>query len=229
MKHTNVFLSVAALLCAALFFLGCPTDPGDEPNYGGEAKTLAFELAAAGDVKYYSLSTQEEVTDPASKAWDIAFENSRVVYTNSGATATALNSGGQGGVWHTDKVKLEDVTQDDAIKDDPLYGPYNEDTIRYITGMGGAAPRRINVMTFVGYNNEDENDGLSADKVFSASYKYDKKQFYIMVSMQPLQIDPTNQVYIIRHGDGQHYSKIQISTYERQAPKDIFQILISNF
>jgi hypothetical protein len=229
MKHTKIFLTFAVLLCAAAFFAGCPTDPADEePNYGGDVDAFAFELTAAGEIKYYSLSTREEVADPAGNAWDIAFENSRLVYTNSGATAVTLSSGGQGGVWHTDKLDLEGVTQNDAIKDDPLYGPYNEDVIRYVGPMtGSATPRRINVMTFVGYNNEETNDG-SEDKPFSSSYLYDKKQFYDMVSMQPLQIDDTNQVYIVRHGDGQHYSKIQIH-YERQAPKDIYQIRVSNF
>jgi hypothetical protein len=152
-----------------------------------------------------------------------------MIFTNSGATATELGSTGAGGVWHTDKTALDGVTQDDAIKNDPLYGPYNTDVTRYVAGMGGAASsRRMNVMTFVGYNNEDTNDG-SADKPFSASYLYDKKQFYDMVSMQPLQIDPTLQVYIIRHGDGVHYSKIQVTEFERASPTDTYLISYSNF
>jgi hypothetical protein len=231
MKHGKIFLGFLVLIGTAVLFLGCPTEPEDEPNYGGEEKTLAIEVAS-GAVKYYSLTSGLEVTDPAaiaSKAWDIAFQESRKIYTNSGATAESLTSGGIGGVWHTEKKTLEGVTQDDAVKDDPLYGPYNTDVIRYTGGMSGTpTANRLNVMTFVGYSNEDTNDG-SQDLPFSSSYQYDKRQFYDMVSMQPLQIDPTLWVYIIKHGDGEHYSKIQVTTYERASPKDTYLITYSNF
>jgi hypothetical protein len=230
MKQRKFLSILVVLLCGAALFLGCSTDPEDDPNYGGDVKTLAVEVASGG-IKYYSLSTGLEVSGAAiaSKDWDIAFQETRMIFTNSGATATELGSTGAGGVWHTDKKDLNGITQDDAIKDDPLYGPYNVDVTRYVAGMGGtASPRRMNVMTFVGYNNEGTNDG-SADKPFSASYLYDKKQFYDMVSMQPLQIDPTLEVYIVKHGDGAHYSKIQVTQFERAAPKDTYLITYSNF
>ncbi|MDR3114840.1 MAG: HmuY family protein [Treponema sp.] len=38
---------------------------------------------------------------------------------------------------------------------------------------------------------------------------HNKKQFYKSKSY-----DPSNRVYIIKHGDGEKYSKIQITDYE---------------
>jgi hypothetical protein len=230
MKRTKIFLSVAVLFCVALFFPGCSTDPEDEPNYGGAEKPLNIVVAATEGVVYYSLSTGQKVTGTGS--WDIAFRRSRLIFVNSGATPAYPDvvSTGSGGVWHVTKTNLADVTVDDAVKNDPLYGPYNKDVIRYINGMNGAAPSRINVMTFVGYSNEDENDGLSQDKAFSASYQYNKKQFYNSEGMPPV-MSVSNQIYIIKHGDGSKYSKIQITAYESStsAGTDTYQIKYQNF
>jgi hypothetical protein len=231
MKHTKIFLTFAVLLCAALFFAGCPTDPADEePNYGGDVKTLNVQVAASEGVVYYSLSTGETVEGTAD--WDIAFRRSRLIFVNSGATPgySGVTSTGSGGVWHVTKTSLPEVTVDDAVIDDPLYGPYNKDVIRYVTGMGGAAPSRINIMTFIGYSNEDEADGLSAEQVFSTPYMYDKKQFYKGEGMPPV-MSASNQIYIIKHGDGSRHSKIQITVYESNTTNDTdtYQIIYQNF
>jgi hypothetical protein len=234
-KHT-LFRLLILLGCVFTLFIGCPTDPEDDapnPNLGGGEKELLVELALANQIKYYSLSTGEEITGTAieSNAWDIAFLNSRKIYTNSGASKKGA---GDGGIWHTDKTAFALVSLNDAIINDPVYGPYNVDVKRWIGGMAGASESILNVSTFVGYDNDgDGNDGtangLTEDTAFSASYKYNKKQFYDMVSMQPLQIDPTLQVYIVKHADGIHYSKVQITEYERMAPKDTYLVTYSNF
>jgi hypothetical protein len=214
-----------------LAFSGCDNgSTDDDEEYGGEVKTLEFnsyvetEGNPATGTRYYSLSTGLEVTDPAkiaSKDWDLAFERSRFVYTNSGATATDLNSNGNGGVWHTDKEVLADVVKNDAIENDPLYGPYNTDVIRWRGGMGGATEVRLNILTYVGYGNEADQegqdpatagDGLTEEKAFSAPYEYNKKQFYTTITPTTYRAVP--QVYIIKHGDGVHYSKIQFDKYE---------------
>jgi chitinase len=187
-------------------------------------------VAATDGVVYYSLSTGEEVEGTAS--WDIAFRRSRLIFTNSGATAAYpdVTSTGSGGVWHVTKTNLAEVTVDDAVKDDPLYGPYNQDVIRYVTGMGGAAPSRINIMTFVGYPNEDENNGLTPESPWNAPYNYDKKQFYNSEGMPPV-MSASNQIYIIKHGDGSKYSKILINAYESSTANgtDTYQIIYQNF
>jgi hypothetical protein len=225
-KHT-LFRLLILLGCVFALFIGCKEEE-DSPNLGGDAKELVVELAAANDIKYYSLSTGAEVTGAAieSGAWDIAFLNSRKIYTNSGASKKGT---GDGGIWHTDKTSFADVSSDDAIKNDPVYGAYNVDVKRWVAGMSAASESILNVSTYVGYDNEGTADGTTSDKAFSASYKYNKKQFYVMVSMQPLTIDPTLQVYIVKHADGTHYSKVQITEYERAAPKDTYLVTYSNF
>jgi hypothetical protein len=231
MKHGRILFGFFCLLCAAALFSGCPGDLAEEPNYGGDVKTLTVEAAAADGVVYYSLSTGEKTAGTGS--WDIGFRRSRLIFINSGAASEYPDvvSTGSGEVWHVTKTDLADVTTDDAVKDDPLYGPYNRDVIRYISGMGAAAPSRINIMTFVGYSNEDENDGLSQDKPFAAPYNYNKKQFYSGGSGMPPVYTPTNQIYIIKHGDGSGYSKIQITAYESNTTTntDTYQIKYQNF
>jgi hypothetical protein len=237
MKHRKIFLGFPVLICTAVLFLGCPTDPAEEPNYGGEEKTLAVQVATSDGTVYYSLSTGEKVT--GTDSWDIAFKRSRLIFVNSGATpeykgtddVPYVTSTGSGGVWYVTKTDLADVTRDDAVENDALYGPYNKDVIRYIAGMGGtAAASRINVMTFVGYSNEADNDGLTAEKAFSASYQYNKKQFNIGEGMPPV-FSVTNQIYIIKHGDGSKYSKIQITAYQSDTATntDTYQIKYQNF
>jgi hypothetical protein len=243
MKHSKIFFGFLVLLCSAALFLGCPTDPAEEePNYGGDVKTLAVQVAASDGTVYYSLSTGQPVTGDAinTTAWDIAFKRSRLVFVNSGATpdykdatnnTPYVTSTGNGGVWHVTKTDLADVLRDDAVENDSLYGPYNKDVVRYISGRGGAAPTRINIMTFTGYSNEADNNGLSEDSPFVAPYSYDKKQFYGGGTGMPPVFFPTNQIYIIKHGDGVKYSKIQITAYQSNTDTDTdtYQIVYRNF
>jgi hypothetical protein len=211
-----------------LFFIACPmedqSDNNEKTKITNEDGVFTLEVTIRdGEKKYFSLSTGEEVTGDArfTPAWDIAFERPRLIYTNSGDSAQALASGGGGGIWHTDKIVLADVTLDDAVKDDPFYKDYNADTSRWITNMIGQVSRPLNVMTYLGYMNEDEKgiDGKSAEGVFSMYYKYDKKQFYSNEfdengdMFMPPHFTPTMRVYIIRHGNGAEYSKVQISEY----------------
>jgi hypothetical protein len=68
-------------------------------------------------------------------------------------------------------------------------------------------------MTFTGYGNEASRDGKTRDSALSASFRYDKKQFYSGRGMPP-SYSLNNRVYIIRHGDGGGESKVQIRAYE---------------
>ncbi|MDR1248433.1 MAG: HmuY family protein [Treponema sp.] len=246
MKQTKIFLGVAVLLCVSLFFLGCSTDPEDDPNYGGAAKTLPSVSLATGDaVKYYSLSTGSEVTgaDINTNKWDIAFSRTRLIYTNSGASA---KGSGNGGVWHTGKTDLSAVSYGEQKEFKVGSVSYNVDVGRYLyTGMGGAptAQTMFNVMTYVGYGYGDgsTNDitgytaGSGDYSTYPATgpltdYKYDQQQYYTSSSHGgggPT-FASSNQVYIIRHGDGGHYSKIQI-VYEFASSKDNWQVKYQNF
>jgi hypothetical protein len=225
MKHKRYLFATLALVCAGLF-LGCPgDDPG--PNLGGEEKELRVSLATADGVKYYSLSTGLEVTgaDINSNKWDIAFSRTRLILTNSGATAADLASGGRGGVWYTDKTVLADVADTDKKgEDDTLLKDYLTDKKVWISGMGGASQMVLNVMTYVGY---ESGDGVSAETPL-AGYLYDKKQYYGSGGMGVYSSAGKEQVYIIRHGDGTHYSKILID-YEYAESKDNWAVSYRNF
>jgi hypothetical protein len=200
-------------------------------NGAAEAKELVLEVSGgdsgAGPV-YYSLRTGQQVTNPASQDWDIGFERPRLIYTNSGETAAALGSGGLGAVWHTEKTDFAGTSPADAVKNDPLYGPYATDATRWIDGamLKPAASRRINVMTFAGYGNETKRDGKTRSVAFSASFSYNKRQFYSARGMPPA-YTVTSRVYIIRHGDGRGESKVQIRAYESQSRKDTDRYVIA--
>jgi hypothetical protein len=251
MKHGKFFLGLLVLICTAVLFLGCPTDPEDEePNYGGDVKTLpGVALATADGVKYYSLSTGEEVTgdDIDTNKWDIAFSRTRLIYTNSGDSAKGEGEGkGNGGVWHTGKTDLADVSYGEQKDFKVGDVSYNVDVSKYLyTGMGAAptTPTRFNVMTYVGYgygdgttNNigsyvagSDDYTGYPADGPFT-DYQYDQHQYYTQEHSDgggPT-FASSNQVYIIRHGDGEHYSKIRI-TYEFASSKDNWLVTYQNF
>jgi hypothetical protein len=51
---------------------------------------------------------------------------------------------------------------------------------------------------------------VPGDMAVYSPYDFNKKQAYRMVGMPP-NYTPTSQVYIIRHGDGEQYSKVQVS------------------
>jgi hypothetical protein len=216
------------LACAVSLFLGCAQGGGD-PNYGGEVRELGVSATTADGVKYYSLSTGEEVTgdDINTDKWDIAFSRTRLILTNSGDTAAALNSGGKGAVWYTDKTVLSEVVFGDQVVnpegDFAVLAQYTTDQKRYIQGMGGSASElTLNIMSYTGYRNELEKDGKSSaaslgikdgeDASSTMPNTYDKKQYYKssgMVAGAPTW-PSTEEVYIIRHGNGANYSKIQI-------------------
>jgi hypothetical protein len=236
MKQNRCLFVTLALACVISLFLGCSQDAGG-PNLGGEVKQLSVSVGAvpAGTpaiIKYYSLSTGEEVTgdDITSNKWDIAFSRTRLILTNSGVTAADLESGGKGSVWYTGKTVLSEAALGDQVEDPPeefaILKDYSTDQKRYVAGMGAATVTTLNVMSYVGYRNEDDVDGISAATAFGVKaddpadtmpYLYDKKNYYASGPMGAA--GPTwsssGQVYIIRHGDGENYSKIQI-TYEYQ-------------
>jgi hypothetical protein len=201
--------------------------------------TLEFTIKD-GEKKYFSLSTGEEVSgeDRFTQAWDIAFEGTRLIHTNSGDTAKALSSGGMGAVWHTDKTVFEDVTMADAVKDDPFYKDYNTDTTRWLNNMMGIAARRVNVMSYAGYVDEDKpaKNGMTEATHFDIHHKYDKKQFYANTfqadgSMtMPPDFYTTMQVYIIKHGTGTEHSKVQVTEFTREFwESDTYKVIWKTF
>jgi hypothetical protein len=261
MKHSKTFFGFLVLLCAAALFLGCPTESDDGGSDGG-VKTLQVTVTSADGVKYFSLANGIEVKGAAkiaSKNWDIAFQRSRQIFTNSGATAGVFNSGGDGGVWFAadtddgEKKAFSQVTVDDAVSPTGAFSEYADfttDVTKYLSGMGGASPSRLNVMTYVGY---ESGDGSNSNPYTTTAYfppgvppagyvpyLYNRKHFVTMTQMMPsATYDLTNQVYIIKHGDGIRYSKLEVTYYESRSADtsvdppvlaaDIYTITYQNF
>lgn len=231
-----VFPVLLAAACLA-GFTACPTEasndgtepktkteiPEDELTEEGGVKTLKVSVSH-GAVKFYSLTTGAEITAPADiagRAWDIAFKESRTIWTNSGATAEHYQSGGDGAVWHINATNFEQAKPENAVKDDPVYSPFNTDIIRWSADMEDYKQRYMNVMTYLGYTNEKaEGAGTSYADHYSTPPMYNKRAFYSMPVMG--YFVPTRYVYIIRHADGVHLSKVQVKGFTRilETPED---------
>jgi hypothetical protein len=202
-----VFLLVTG--CIALFLTGCLADPDDSgvDELGNLNEAITVN---EGTIRYFSLSTGEETANPASQDWDIAFDYTRMIYTNSGATADAVGSGGQGGVWASNTMNFAGVTSTAGAN---FTIDYAVDTAKYTSPaaeMGAPALNRLNVITYVGYTSGTgtEDDPLTG-------YAYDQKQYYEAdLSTMPPVFSVTNRVYIVKHSDGEHYSKVQITAMD---------------
>ncbi|MDR1362787.1 MAG: HmuY family protein, partial [Spirochaetaceae bacterium] len=184
-----------------LFFISC--EHNSRAGGGGGEGTITV-TAEEGDHKYFSLTSGKQVSDPKTDGWDIGFQRPRSIVTNGGDTAATLASGGKGMVWYTDKTDFDAVALSDAVKTGPL-SDYFADKLKWIYSMSTNQHNTLNVINFTGY---DAGSGTEADPF--KTFKYDQKQFYTSGSGYPV----TNMVYIVQHGDGVHYSKIQVSRYE---------------
>jgi hypothetical protein len=178
--------------------------------------------------RYFSLSRGVELDPSKSNTaeWDIAVKSEGgfcYVLTNSGVSA---GSGGNGGVWFTDKTNFSNVTLTDRVTDfsgaNAEYADYVTDVTRYQYGMFVTYGNPMNIMTYYGYLT---GDGLSEETKFGWSdpgppsapfYEFNKKAFAYVGGGMPPPWYPTGQVYIIRHADGVSYSKLQVSALKYQ-------------
>jgi hypothetical protein len=234
--------SIILLFC--LLFSACSDgsdddgdDPGEPDSLGGSPIIVTVH---GNNPRYFSLVTGTEVKGNAiaSKAWDIAFPNIRQIWTNSGDTASQKSSGGLGGVWHTNSTDFDSVTLTDKKENvtSPFdYTPFNEDRHSYVIGMNANAQlvlleKNFNVMSYVGFDNETAVDGRTEENYYSMNYLYDKKNFYKNdpPGTMPPKFKMTDQVYIVQHGDGTHYSKIQVVRYVRASPREIYEVRYEN-
>jgi hypothetical protein len=202
---------------------------GEEEVLSGSFSNLGFQYQTQPNIKYFSLSLGREITSAAeiaSTKWDIAIEATSDtfcrIYTNSGASATARSSGGNGGVWFTNKTDFGDVLFADRVTDfsgaNSEYADYVTDVTRYQMGMGSATAGAMNIMTYYGYA---EGDGFSDATRFTWTegsgppgnpfFDFDKHAFATCPAGMPPPWDETGEVYIVRHGNGQMYSKFQVN------------------
>jgi hypothetical protein len=217
----------AFLLVVLILSSGACKTEADDDNSGGSLQLPPLSISGSdsvADTYFYSLKDGQEVTGQAiySGAWDIAInahDNSFFFLTNSGVSAVKYTTGGKGGVWYTDNTNFNAVSGRTPPPQGEEYEPYNEDVTRYAILMSGVPlEETLNVITYLGY---PSGNGLSPATPFTRQepdqgnmpayipYLFNKKQAYSMVGMPPT-YTPTNQVYIVKHGDGQGYSKIQL-------------------
>jgi hypothetical protein len=209
MKPTPFIPLLLGLAALVLSLSACP--PEAKPISGPEAVITAVENA--GPVYFsFSRGTIVDATEAASTGWDLAFSYTRMIHTNSGDTAAALNSGGQGGVWAA--PELTDINAAISPDDADFSLPFATDTSRWTSPaaeMGEPVLNQLNVITYVGYG---QGGGLTKEDPLTG-YKYNARQYYSAnLSTMPPVYSVTRQVYIVRHGDGEHYSKMQIAALE---------------
>jgi hypothetical protein len=216
MKRVSTIVICLLSVFAALFFGSCDNNQGTEDTGQGSEGTITVTVNE-GDKFYYSLTTGEKVTGANTNEWDIGFQRPRTILTNSGDTATTLNSSGTGMVWYTEKTDFDTVVLSDAVKTGDLSG-YFTDTSKWFYSMSSNQNITYNVINYTGYST---GSGTEADPFKTA--QYDQKQFYKRgeaSSSYPV----TNVVYIVQHGDGVHTSKIQVSSYEYGASSDTYVV-----
>ena len=212
---------------ALAFFAGCDSGGGGssglQPIPISSGHQITFNAGQTG-FRYFSLYPPQEIRAPGtirSTAWDIAFAPGRVVVTNSGVTATRVGSGGQGGVWHTERTdNFTGVTLNDRVTGG-VHETRSTDAYVYMPGGMGEPPVRnaVNVMTHLGW---DTGDG-SSDLPYSWSnipnamgpaalrpFFNGAHAFFNGAPGMPPNFTATNRVYIIRHGCGIRYSVVQI-------------------
>jgi hypothetical protein len=96
--------------------------------------------------------------------------------------------------------------------------------------MGSPTLNQLNVISYVGYG---EGDGLTEATPLT-HYQYNARQYYnANLSTMPPVYSETRQVYIVKHGDGEHYSKMHIRALETlpstSGAKRIFVMRYQNF
>ncbi|MDR2392661.1 MAG: HmuY family protein [Treponema sp.] len=223
-RVSTVFICLLSVI-AALFFGGCDNNQGSDDNGQGTEGTITvtgdgiITVTVKGEEKcYFSISTEEQVREASinKNTWDIGFQRPRTILTNSGITATTLNSDGAGMVWYTEKTDFDTVVLDDAVKTGDL-SEYFTDTSKWFYSMGSDQNITYNVINYTGYGT---GSGTATDTFKTALY--DQKQFYKRGEASSYPV--TNIVYIVQHGDGVHVSKIQVSQYEYASSSDTYVV-----
>lgn len=199
----HCFFVICTLLWV-LFFSGCPTGPEESPVE--DLGSLDGPVTVVPEkTRYFSLTDGQEVSNPKTTNWDIAFDYNRLIYTNSGDTAKNLGSGGIGGVWCTGEKSFDAVNSAEGAD---FSGTFAVDTERYTNPaaeMGAPTLNRINVITYIGYG---EGNGETGDTALT-DYQYDQQQFYTAdLSEMPPTYTLNKWVYIIKHGNGTDHSKV---------------------
>jgi hypothetical protein len=223
------------------------TEPEMTQDASGVFTIKNLTVTSSGAVKYISLKTGKVVSAGKKNTteWDVAAATSMFVFrTNSGVTAEAAGSGGNAYIWYTDKTDFNSVTLADKVDiAGTEYEPYAQDVTRYSSLMDGVSSVPMNMMTYFGFNS---GSGLTYEDPFRSIprdpdgdgpepavplpnyvfYPFNKKAAYEGTGGMPPGFKETKQIYIIRHADGVHHSKFQVTAFTYGYAMDLkFQAL----
>lgn len=176
-----------------------------------------------GDTVFFSLTTGRPVAG-AHVDWDLAFGASGTIYTNSGSSATTFGGKGQGGAWALGirdiaTVRPQDISAADYEK------AATADVRLWVQVFYEGEPwepaelRTLNSFMYLGYRG---GAGTEADPLRD-NMDYNSSNYY-SYSMGSHGTDLTGQVYLVRHGDGQQFSLVQITGRVAGYPNRVFEV-----
>jgi len=200
---------IPVVLATILVLTGCDqaTSTG---STAATSTTKSLTVTSTSAYTYWDLSTGTEVTDPATQDWDIAFSYAtQGILTNSGATATTQASSGAGGVWYAGTTDFDTVTSTSGADFTEDFAVDTSVSVSTASQLGTSTVSTIvlNQMTKLDYTSGDG----SADDPFTndaSAGVYDGEAYYAYNQG----VSASGEVYIVRHGDGTSFSKLQITS-----------------
>ncbi|WP_020611223.1 hypothetical protein [Sediminispirochaeta bajacaliforniensis] len=170
------------------------------------------------------------ITEGSNTNWEIMITAQKEILTNSGVTATSLSSSGQGGVVYAETSNFDasisipeaqalfaadsnDYSSDGNGKDYSYYDKYKT------TSAEPTEPTTGNAISYPGYAYNDsypqtpERNGRTTSTawIFSEDVNFSLGRAYAeWERMAPNYSNFTNNLYIVRSGDGSSYYKLQI-------------------
>lgn len=175
------------------------------------------------------------ITEGSNTNWEIMITAQKEILTNSGVTATSLSSSGQGGVVYAETSNFDasisiseaqalfaadsnDYSSDGNGKDYSYYGKYKVDS------SDPSEPTTGNAISYPGYayNSSYPQDPQRDGQASSTAWAFGEVGAHVDVNfglgrayaewerMSPNFSNFTNNVYIVRGGDGSSYYKLQI-------------------
>jgi hypothetical protein len=219
----------ALMLTMVLVLSGCDLLGGGD----GDPKAYIFDGIRVNDgstTTYYSLyvdfedpdnpvSVESDTGGAANTDWEIMVICGKEILTNSGVTATAEGSGGSGGVVFSGNTVFDDEIT--AVAAAALFAADPDDGQDYhywdkyrSTSAEPTEPQSGNAVSFPGYPAlVDGRDGQSAGTawIFEDDVDFSLGTAYCEWDrMSPNFRNFTNNVYVVRSGDGSEHYKIQI-------------------
>jgi len=220
MKRRSITWLSVTLTLAALASTGCDlgdlfgSEDGDTPSDNATVKVYDGVKGTALEYLYIDLENPDAPSSTGTDiAWDIMISGQKEILTNSGVTA-----GGKGGVVFSGKTDMSQgvsVAEAAALfaadaRDGGDYSFWDKAKATSATPTDASIG---NAISFPGYKDQESRDGKGADTawIFATDADFSLGTAYAKWErMDPKYSDFTNNVYIVRSGDGASYYKLQV-------------------